>query len=137
MELHPEITAITGNGWFSLGKKGLALFYFQKDGSLGKAEILQKGKKKKERYHVYINNECKAMFSKIVAAVEAVDYELEQMGWQEAQSARDDAQWRQEEVPNPLQNTLSQLKPPRQAQTISDALGYLCYAKHYPRKSSR
>ena len=134
MELHPEITAITGNGWFSLGKKGLALFYFQQNGSLHKAEILHRGKKKSERYHVMMSGKCKAKFSKIITAVEAVDYELEILGPIPSQTARDDADWRIEE-PNPqLIQALANLHPPRRAQTISDALGYLCFAQHHTTK---
>lgn len=137
MELHPDITAITGNGWFSLGKKGLALFYFQRDGSLHKAEIIQRGKKKSERYHVLMDGTCKAKFSKIISAVEAVDYEIDQMGPIPSRTARDDADWRIEE-PNPdLIHALSNLHPPRRAQTISDALGYLCFAQHHTRRPKR
>lgn len=137
MELHPEITAITGNGWFSLGKKGLALFYFQRDGSLHKAEILKRGQKKSERYHVLMDGSCKAKFSKIIKAVEAVDYELEKLGPVPSRTARDDADWRIEE-PNPqLIDALSRLNPPRRAQTICDALGYICFAQHHTRTGKR
>lgn len=137
MELHPEITAITGNGWFSLGKKGLALFFFQKDGSLHKAEILHIGKKKSDRYHVLIDEKCKATFSKIISAVEAVDYEITQMGYIPSQTARDDADWRIEKPTSQLMHALASLTPPRRAQTISDALGYLCFAKHHTRPTTK
>ena len=77
---------------------------------------------------------CKAKFSKIISAVEAVDYEIEQMGPVPSRTARDDADWRIEE-PNPdLIHALSNLHPPRRAQTVSDALGYLCFAQHHTRK---
>jgi ATP-dependent helicase IRC3 len=135
MELHPDITAITGNGWFSLGKKGLALFYFQRDGSLHKAEILNKGTKKSERYHVFMDGACKAKFSKMIPAVEAVDYEINQLGPVPFRSARDDADWRIEQPNEQLKKTLSELYPPRRAQTLSDALGYLCFAQHHTRSS--
>ena len=134
MELHPDITAITGNGWFSLGKKGLALFFFRANGNICKAEILAKGKRKAERYHVFLDGVCKAKFSKIIAAVEAVDYEIEKMGRVPIITARDDADWRIEDPSPDIIQSLAQLQPPRRARTLSDALGYLCFAQHHPPK---
>ncbi|MEC7987484.1 MAG: DEAD/DEAH box helicase family protein [Myxococcota bacterium] len=137
MELHPDVVAITPNGWFSLGKKGLGLYFFRKNGRLSKAEILNRGKRKKERYHILIDNQRVAAFSKILDAVEAVDYEIEQMGRTESNTAHDEAQWRQEPPPIEIQRALQNLTPPRSANNLSDALGYLCYASHHDQKIPR
>ena len=130
MELHPNVTAITANGWFSLGSKGLALHYFEKN-KLQKMEILRIGKKRKDRYHVLLNDNFQAGFSKIELAVEAVDYEISQKGPQVEANAREDATWRKSPANHVVLQALSQLSPPRTAENISDALGYLLFAEHH------
>lgn len=125
-----EYKAISPNGWFSLGNKGLCLHFFRQDGELSKVDILKmttRGKK----YHVFIDDKEVAKFSKITDAIEAVDYELEQMGPIEAQTANDKAEWRFGSVPGTIQQALAELKPPRTAKNIGDALGYLSFAKHH------
>jgi hypothetical protein len=81
-----------------------------------------------------MDGECKAKFSKIISAVEAVDYEINQMGAIANGSARDNADWRNEKPNEHLIQALSQLIPPRKARTISDALGYLCFTQHNTQK---
>ncbi len=134
MEIHPEITAITRNGWFSLGQKGLALHFLNEEGELLKAEILRA---KRKRYHVQLNGERVASFSKIIDAVEAFDYEIEQMGFVESRTARDDASWRETLVSTELEQILDDLIPPRKAENLSDALGYLTYEEHNPKQMFR
>ena len=51
-------------GGFHWEKKD-SLCFTSKDGSLHKAEIIQRGKKKSERYHVLMDGTCRAKFSKI------------------------------------------------------------------------
>jgi ATP-dependent helicase IRC3 len=137
MELHPEITAITTNGWFSLGQKGLALHYFSPNGSLQIAEVLRNKGKRSQRYQIEINGEKRAHFSRIIDAIEAVDYEIEQMGSLELQTARDDAIWRTDTVPHEISQMLKSLRPPRKANNLADALGYLVFAKHHFSRTSR
>ena len=76
-------------------------------------------------------------FSKIINAVEATDYEIAQMGFTEAESARDNAAWRLGPVSEEVQKALGFLSPPREAQTIDMALRYLIFAEHAqsPRRS--
>ena len=46
MELHPEVVAITANGWFSLGQKGLGLHFWDHRENLCTATILKVPKRK-------------------------------------------------------------------------------------------
>ena len=129
MELHPEITAITINGWQTLGEKGVALHFISK-GKLSTALILRVGKSSRQRYQVFLNDSKVAHFSKLIDAVEAVDFEIDKMGLRESNSAREDAAWRLTPITNELQAELRLLSPPRNAATIGDALGYLVFAEH-------
>ena len=137
MELHPEVTAITTNGWFSLGQKGLALHFFNNARELQKAEVLSKPGRRSQRYHVELNGEKLAHFSKMLDAIEAVDYEIERLGAVEKYTARDDAEWRETPVPSPLAKVLQELHPPRRATNLSDALGYLVYSDHHQQQTPR
>ena len=134
MELHPEVVAITANGWFSLGQKGLGLHFWDHRESLCTATILKVPKRKgrRKRYAVHIDEVEVATFTKIIDAVEAVDYEINRMGRIQRLSARDDADWRLADAPEMIQRQLNSFHPPRTAENLGDALGYLLYAKHNP-----
>ncbi len=136
MELHPEVVAITTNGWFSLGQKGLGLHYWDHRENLCTATILRKQGKnsrgRRKRYAVHIDDVEVATFTKIIDAVEAVDYEINKMGKVQRLTARDDADWRLADAPEVVQQQLQSFRPPRRAENLSDALGYLLYAKHNP-----
>ena len=132
MELHPEVVAITGNGWFSLGQKGLGLHYWDHRDNLCTATIVNLHRNRGTRYSVCINETEVATFSKIIDAFEAVDYEINQMGQIQRSTAREDADWRLSDVPENIQAQLLRFNPPRTAEILSDALGYLLYAKHNP-----
>jgi superfamily II DNA or RNA helicase len=133
MELHPEVVAITTNGWFSLGQKGLGLHFWDHRENLCTATILKvQNKGRRKKYAVNIDDVEVATFSKIIDAVEAVDYEINRMGHIQRISARDDADWRLADAPEMVQRQLQTFRPPRRAENLSDALGYLLYAKHNP-----
>ena len=93
-------------------------------------DIKRKGRRK--RYAVHIDEVEVATFTKIIDAVEAVDYEINRMGRIQRLSARDDADWRLADAPEMIQQQLNTFRPPRQAENLGDALGYLLYAKHNP-----
>jgi len=131
--IHPEIRAISGNGWFSLGSKGLGLHYWCSNGTLSLALILKKGK----QYKVIFNSKEVALFSKIIPAVEAVDYEIEKLGESETNSAHAESAWRQMQTPPSLQETLANLRPPRTAKNLADALGHLVYAEQHPPRAKK
>lgn len=132
MELHPEVVAITANGWFSLGQKGLGLHYWNHREQLCTATILKIPRKRGKRYSVKLDNVEVATFTKVIDAVEAVDYEINRMGSIQRISARDDADWRLADVPESVQQQLGTFRPPRRAENLGDALGYLLYAQHNP-----
>lgn len=129
MELHPEITAITRNGWFSLGQKGLGLHFFDRYWNLHTVTILQ-NKKRGKRYQVQIDDNDRASFSKVIDAVEAVDFEINSMGSVPNQTALDDADWRIAPITDELRSELKKLHPPRKTNFIGDAIGYLLFAEH-------
>jgi ATP-dependent helicase IRC3 len=129
LAIDPEVMAITENGWYSLGSRGLSLYFFRSQGRISRAEILDSSSKGK-KYRVLMDGKEAAFFSRITEAVEAVDYEIEMMGEIEASTAREGAPWRLEPVPGPLLQTLASLKPPRHAESIGDALGHLAYDEH-------
>ena len=54
------------------------------------------------------------------------------MGRIQRLSARDDADWRLADAPDMIQQQLGTFYPPGCAENLSDALGYLLYAKHNP-----
>ena len=137
MELHPEITAITRNGWFSLGQKGLGLHFFDRFWKLHTVTILQ-SKKNGKRYQVKIDDKERASFSKIVDAVEAVDFEIQSMGRIAMLTALDDADWRIAPITDEIRSELKTLHPPRSTEFIGDALGYLLFAQHnQPRRQDK
>lgn len=129
MEINPEITAITANGWCTLGARGLALYYFHRN-ELCRATITRNSKTRGKKYTVEINEKEVATFSRILDAVEATDFELQQLSPQAAWSARDDAPWRSNPATPELQDALSQLRPPRKAQFLGDALAYLIFSEY-------
>lgn len=137
MELHPEITAITRNGWFSLGQKGLGLHFFDRFWKLHTVTILQNNQRGK-RYQVQIDEKNRASFAKIIDAVEAVDFEINSMGKIPMLTALDDADWRIAPAPEDLQAELKKLHPPRHTDCIGDALGYLLFAQYnQPRRRNQ
>jgi ATP-dependent helicase IRC3 len=129
MELHPEITAITRNGWFSLGQKGLGLHFFDRHWKLHAVTILQ-NKNRGKNYQIQINGKDQASFSKVIEAVEAVDFEINSMGPIPGQTALDDADWRISPVTEELKAELRKLHPPRNTEFIGEALGYLLSAEY-------
>ncbi|MEC8379849.1 MAG: DEAD/DEAH box helicase [Myxococcota bacterium] len=129
MEINPEITAITPNGWCTLGAHGLALYYFDQN-ELCRATITRNSKRRGKKYTVEINGHPVASFSRILDAVEATDFELQKISQQAAWSARDDADWRNAAVTSELQDALAQLRPPRRAETLGNALAYLIFSEY-------
>ena len=85
------------------------------------------GGRGRKKYRVMMEGEEVAHFPRLTDAVEAVDYELARMGETEAESASEDAEWRQAPVPQSVARTLSDLRPPRNAENFGDALALLVY----------
>lgn len=95
IETDLEIRAISGNGWFSLGRHGVGLHYERKPGVASEFLVLKRGGRGKI-WEIVGNGKPVGRFSRMEEAVEAVDYELEQMGRLTAASARPQAAWRRD-----------------------------------------
>jgi len=93
LEANPEVRAISGNAWFSLGRHGLGLHFERRPGVPSEVTILSRAARGK-RWEVCIDGRVQERFSSIEAAVEAVDYEIARKGPQTAASALDQAAWR-------------------------------------------
>ncbi len=143
MRPDPEISAISPNGWESLGSRGLALHvcWSRRDARAGTlTEILvldqggpgQGGRGRGKRWRVTVADREVARFSRIAEAVEAVDHEVRRRGRQAAGSARPGAPWRREAVPDQLSDALSALNPSRLACSHGEALRLLTWAAYGP-----
>ncbi|MEO8700212.1 MAG: DEAD/DEAH box helicase [Kofleriaceae bacterium] len=88
-----EVRAISGNAWFSLGRHGVGLHFERFPGHPIAATVLRRGDRGK-LWEVELDGRAIDRFSTLEQAVEAVDYEIDQMGRRASASARDDAAWR-------------------------------------------
>lgn len=129
MELDPEVSAISPNAWISLGRAGLALHFLDRKKKRCEFLILLFHEQNRPKYRVLLDEEEVATFTRLLDAVQAVDYELEQMGPHVQRSALPDARWRQQPPDEKLTKTLANLKPPRKAACMGDALHYIAHAR--------
>lgn len=112
LDIDPEVAAISPHAWVSLGKAGLALHFHPRPGTLSEFAVLRTHDAGQVRYRVLRDEEEVAQFGRTLEAVEAVDWEIEQMGPGPAQSARPDAPWRGQPVGEELAAALAALTPP-------------------------
>lgn len=89
----PEVRAISGNAWFSLGRHGLGLHFERKPGRVAEALVLLRGSRGK-KWEVTLDGQVVERFSVVEEAVQAVDYEVAQLGRAAAGSALEGAAWR-------------------------------------------
>ena len=92
-----EVRAISGNAWFSLGRHGVGL-HFERSGRPVAVTVLKRGGRGKV-WVVELDGRPMERFSALEQAVEAVDYEIEQMGRAASASAREEAAWRTRPAP--------------------------------------
>lgn len=122
--LNPEVQAVSGADWFSLGPKGVGLYVKgeypkgrPKDAPIGTPlrqalrnqeiwaiDVMARGAR--GEYRVYWDGVYQASFSRLVDAVQAVDYELERKSGALWASAQPGATWRHAEVPRSLQRAV-------------------------------
>ncbi len=129
LDVDPEVVAISENAWVSLGKPGLALHFQPRRGRISEFLVLDRGGRGR-RIQVLLDGREVARFSRVMDAVEAVDFELSRRGLRVAESAKDYAGWRFDDVPQELVSRLAALRPPRRAQTHGEALRVLAWAAH-------
>ncbi len=113
-----EVRAISDNGWFSLGRHGLGLHFERRPGRASEALVLRRAARGK-KWEVSLDGEVMGRFSILEEAVQAVDYELGNMGRGVAASARQAALWRNAPAPSELCEKLSQKYRPN---GLGDAL---------------
>jgi ATP-dependent helicase IRC3 len=93
LRVHPEVRAISDNGWVSLGRRGLALHFEDRPGSVREILVLANAGRGKA-WQVSMDGKVVARTSSIEEAVQAVDYEVAALGRIAALSAREGAAWR-------------------------------------------
>ena len=98
LRVDPEVRAISGNAWASLGRLGLVLHFERKPGRIGEALVCKRGARGK-RWHVSMDGKLVERFGAIEEAVAAVDYEVGQMGRGVQTSALAGAAWRSAPAP--------------------------------------
>ncbi len=137
--VHPDLRAISANGWASLGRMGLVLHILRRGDKMTRIEVLARGKPgRKDRWQVVWDGRKVAAFSKVEAAVEAVDFEVEKKGRKWAESARETAAWRRSPVPPQLAQDIRTQGIPGDARTWQDALQLLSFAAHHrPKRRAR
>jgi ATP-dependent helicase IRC3 len=98
LRVDPEVRAISGNAWASLGRRGLVLHFERRPGQLGEALVSPRGKRGK-RWEVSLDGKVVERFGTVEEAVQAVDYEVSQMGRAAQASALGGAAWRSAPAP--------------------------------------
>jgi superfamily II DNA or RNA helicase len=128
LRVDPEVRAVSGNAWESLGRHGLALHYERKPGRLVEVLVLARGARGK-RWHVTVDGALVERFSTLEEAVQAVDYEVDRRGRAVAASARDDAAWRSAPAPEALTASLPQGRTGRRPVTLGEAMRAAVWAR--------
>jgi ATP-dependent helicase IRC3 len=118
LEPNLEVRAISGNAWFSLGRHGVGLHFEPRAGRPSVVTVLKRGARGKV-WEVARDGDLIDRFSRLEQAVEAVDYEIEQMGRAASASARDVAPWRTRPAPPEL---VARLRSTSSATTYAEAL---------------
>lgn len=113
-----EVRAISHHAWFSLGRHGLGLHFERRPGRTSEALVLQRGARGK-KWEVTLDGKVMERFSVLEEAVQAVDYEVAQMGRSCGPSALASAPWRSEAPPSSLVERLRAKPSPT---TLGEAL---------------
>jgi ATP-dependent helicase IRC3 len=100
MQVDAEVRAISGNAWASLGRHGLLLHFERKPGTLSEVMVSRRGARGR-KWEVAMDGKLVERFSTIEEAVQAVDYEIGQMGRPAQASALAGAAWRRAPAPEP------------------------------------
>ena len=113
-----EVRAISGNAWFSLGRHGVGLHFERSPGVPIAVTVIKRGARGKI-WEIELDNRVMDRCSTLEQAVEAVDYEIAQLGHAASASARDDAPWRARPAPAAL---LGRLRTRDRVTSHADAL---------------
>lgn len=116
-----EAAAISINAWLSLGARGMLLHFHDHDGELRHFELRPAAGRRGVEIH--LGDRRLTRVGTMSEAIEAVDHELPNYG--DPASARPDAAWRRHPITAPLRYALAQLRPPRRAETVGEAIAHL------------
>jgi superfamily II DNA or RNA helicase len=92
LRTHEDVRAISSHAWFSLGRHGVGL-HFQRGGRVSEVLVVRRAARGKV-WEVVMDGRAMERFSRLEAAVEAVDFELERLGRGAVLSAAPEAAWR-------------------------------------------
>ena len=100
MKVDAEVRAISGNAWASLGRYGLLLHFERKPARLSEVLVCRRGARGK-KWEVMMDGKVVERFSTVEEAVQAVDYEVAELGRSAQASALESAAWRRAPPPEP------------------------------------
>nr|WP_255216502.1 helicase-related protein [Pseudenhygromyxa sp. WMMC2535] len=124
MAQREEAAAISANAWLSLGARGMMLHFHDHDGALRHFELRPRGAgRARGGVEVWLGERMLSRCANMSAAIEAVDHELPNYG--DPSSARPEAPWRRHPVTPALAYALAQLRPPRRARDVGEAIAHL------------
>jgi ATP-dependent helicase IRC3 len=124
----PNVRAISALAWESLGAKGLALHLVRRADKMTEILVIKRGARGK-RWQVSVDGDEVARFSRVEEAVEAVDFEVEQMGQGARDSALPTAEWRHAAAAGELAEMAKQARRGRPVATLAEAIAALAYAE--------
>jgi hypothetical protein len=127
LRTHDEVRAISSHAWFSLGRHGVGL-HFQRASRVAEVLVVRRAGRGK-CWEVLMDGRPMERFSRLEAAVEAVDFELERMGRGALLSAAPEAGWRRTAPPLAGQA----LGPP--AADLGEALRLSVWHRFHPRRA--
>lgn len=120
MAQRDEAAAISVNAWLSRGTAGMLLHFIDHEGELREFELRPGSRRGAE---IWLGSRRLARCPSMSEAIEAVDYELPRYG--DPASARPDAAWRLHPVTAALREAVAELRPPRRAETVGEAIAHL------------
>ena len=123
-----EVRAISALAWESLGAAGLALHLSKAPGQMAEILVLRRRRRGK-CWQVTVEGKEVAWFSRVEEAVQAVDFEVGEMGPRAYHSARPEAAWRHLEVEGELAALAKRARRGRPVSTVAEAIAALTYAE--------
>jgi hypothetical protein len=129
LRAHEDVRAISSHAWFSLGRHGVGL-HFQRAGRVSEVLVVRRAGRGK-CWEVVMDGRPMERFSRLEAAVEAVDFELERMGRGAVLSAAPEAGWRRA-APLPVDE---EGVGPRAA-NLGEALRLTVWRRYHPRREA-
>ncbi|HEX4407074.1 MAG TPA: DEAD/DEAH box helicase [Polyangia bacterium] len=126
LRAHEDVRAISSHAWFSLGRHGVGLHY-QRAGRVSEVLVVRRAARGK-CWEVVMDGRAMERFSRLEAAVEAVDFELERLGRGVILSAAPEAPWRR---------APSSPGGEDMAANLGEALRLSVWRRYHPRREAR